>query len=107
MSTWQGPLWLIRTVTRLATVCPAAKFRFDVAPYTPRSGGSWRNPPLVGWVTVMLKVTAVAPGPTIGAGNANSTVSKATRPDVAADPPICWTLPRPLRVSSTRVGDVG
>src|SRR5438067_3364573 len=49
------------TITRLGTVSPAAKLRFEVPDQDVPSGKAARKPPAVGLTAVTLRATAVAP----------------------------------------------
>ncbi len=84
--------------TRLDTVWPARKLRFDAVGRVVPDGKAVRYPPVLGWVTVTLTTTADTPV----AGTPPMPVTPAAM--VAPGPTGDTNPPVPLRVSRIRAG---
>src|SRR4029079_15387272 len=92
------PLAPIFTVTRLGTVWPGVKLRFDTTGWSSPEGQAVMKPFVIGESTVTFKTTAVAPvaGTPPTPATFNSVIVLRARPEML--PPV------PSRVSISRAG---
>ena len=83
-------------ITRLATVCPGTKLRFDASGASVPAGNTVSQPPALGRVTATLRTTASTP--LTGTPPVPTTVSSRVSPAPSA---------AALRVSISRAGASG